>query len=699
MAREEGTPPPGRRMGKYLLRRELGRGGMGIVYLAEDTQLGREVAIKTLHPGMNLGDRFLDRFRREARAVAALSHPNIVHINAFDVIDGCLVIEMPFLTGGSLYDCLREGLPLMRLTRILVELLRALACCHAAGIVHRDVKPGNVLFDSAGTAKLSDFGAAALVRGSWEESQATGATTTMFVGTPQYACPEAWSNETPAPHWDLFALGMMVREALTGAPAVEAASPLEYIEKIIRHPPPPLAGMDLPVSPGFAALIDACTEREPALRPKSAADALHTLELLPEYEHWRGLGQDTIAGPLLFGATRGAYPTRGPALRARQRKRLAVAAGVAFGAILLIVAAVALLLALLPRATDAPAAAAVATPPPATAASPLGSANPWHSGVEAGRDGWVLIRRDDARGTLEGIGVLGRQLLRFSGTATSDGRVNLSGVWGSVSDAAGTAPRYGRVSGHKQPGVAGHTLDLEFISETDLAHWRESVHVIDTPHASSPEDLVHALESSQMWSRLLFGEVLARDIEDQFRFAPFLFAAPGARLRAAHERPALGAALDGLPDEAIWAEAGLDRQGRRPSMAAVMAPGGIGLALSAPGAPRAPRLRLALAPAHDLDDTRWRGIEIAGTDLRAPEGAAGAFSQSENRIDAELWLPAAPAQDSAWPHRDTAFRLNAVLVDGDGEDAVELARWGAADMNALGEGVLVYLNPARTETP
>lgn len=687
-------------MGKYLLRKELGRGGMGVVYLAEDTQLGREVALKMLRPGVALGERHLELFRREARAVAALSHPNIVHINAFDMVDDALLIEMPYLTGGSLYDQLRLGLPLVRLTRILVELLRALSCCHAAGIIHRDVKPGNVLFDAADTAKLSDFGAAALVQGSWEDVQESGSTTTIFVGTPQYACPEAWSNAPPEPHWDLFALGMIVREALTGAPAVKASSPLEYIEKIIRNPPPPLSTLDLPISPGFAALIDACTARDPRERPKSASDALFTLEHLPEYAQHKGLVQDTIEGPLLFGATRNPTLRVGPGLRAARRRRvLAVGAAVA-GMLVLIAASVfaGRAMRVMPPAPPAVVGEAAVD----VTVSPLGRAHAWHSGRDTAREGWVILRRAGPGEGLEGIGVLGRRILRFSGEDAGGDAVTISGLWADYADRAGAAPRYGMFEGSERLGSSdalGYTFELEFRSETDPAHWREAIFVLDAPHQQSPEALLQAVEASPAWSRLIFGEMLSRDIENRCRLAPFLFARPGQAVLAL-QVPAGGLArVDGGVDDLVWQQAGFQPDARDPHMAAILAPGGVALAFTAVGEVAQPRLQLSLALAHAPEDSRWRGIVVDADGVHGLEGAEGALRQDGSRVTVEVWLPVAPRGDAAWPHRDTALRINAVLRDGEAEDARQVAAWGGGVLDDLGGALLVLLNPARLESP
>lgn len=184
------------RVGKYRILRELGRGGMGVVYLAEDTRLQREVALKLLHPALTLDRGFVDRFATEARAIAALTHPGIVRVHAFEEVDGCHLIDMEYVDGRSLDQVIARGPVSGKDTlNIIARVLEALAACHARGMVHRDIKPSNILIGYDGRILLSDFGLAM----SFALASTSGATSSCFIGTPKYAPPESWDRVLPSP--------------------------------------------------------------------------------------------------------------------------------------------------------------------------------------------------------------------------------------------------------------------------------------------------------------------------------------------------------------------------------------------------------------------------------------------------------------------------------------------------------------------
>jgi len=269
-------------LGKYRLERELGRGGMGVVYLATDTTLTREVALKVIHPSLLSDEQFVVRFEREARAVALLSHPNIAHVNAFVNEGGILGIEMPYLSGGSLREQFAVGLPPSRLIAYLVQVLRALEYCHGMDVVHRDVKPSNVLLDERGQAKLSDFGLAKLLSESFRESMASGSTG-CFIGTPHYVPPESWDRAEPEPSWDIYATGVIAWEGLTGRLPYDAISPWQLISQLKDEPPPPLSELADHASPALVSVVEWMMHRDPAIRPHSAREVLDALKLVPEY--------------------------------------------------------------------------------------------------------------------------------------------------------------------------------------------------------------------------------------------------------------------------------------------------------------------------------------------------------------------------------------------------------------------------------
>lgn len=254
--------------GRYSLVRELGRGGMGIVYLARDVALDRPVAIKLLPPSLAENSQLRERFLREARTVAQLAHPNIVPIHAVEEHDGLVFFVMSYIDGETLGERVRCGGPLAPgdVTRVLQEVAWALGHAHARGIVHRDVKPDNVLLDAeSGRAIVTDFGIAA----------ATGMSTPsggIAIGTPQYLSPEQARGEEAEPRSDLYSLGATAWFALTGKPLFEGTLPQLLVRHSSEQAPPLLSvRADVPVS--LALTVDRCLAKRVEDRPASAESA------------------------------------------------------------------------------------------------------------------------------------------------------------------------------------------------------------------------------------------------------------------------------------------------------------------------------------------------------------------------------------------------------------------------------------------
>src|SRR5712692_4296001 len=214
------TPPAGmaeRHIGKYLVKRELGRGGMGAVYLAEQPGLGREVAIKELIPSAAADPVALARFIQEAQVMARASHPNLVQVHDLEQVGGSNYIVLEFVRGKSLRDWLNQGsIPMPQVFAIMHGVLQALDYAHKRAIVHRDMKPENVLISDEGTVKVADFGIARLTDDSGLGSTATKTGTT--VGTPQYMSPEQVASSKVDGRSDLYSSGIMFYELIVGQP-------------------------------------------------------------------------------------------------------------------------------------------------------------------------------------------------------------------------------------------------------------------------------------------------------------------------------------------------------------------------------------------------------------------------------------------------------------------------------------------------
>ena len=249
--------------GRYRRIGPLGKGAMASVWLAEDTELGRRVAVKLLRP-----DADRERFRREARAVAALAHPNVCRLYDFGEAAGegpFMVLE--YLSGGSLDDRLRPGVPLPdeETERIARDVADGLAHAHANGLVHRDLKPGNILFDDEGRAKIADFG---IVR--MTETGAITETGTVL-GTAQYISPEQTAGESAGPASDVYSFGVILFQMLTGRLPFESESVIDLVRRHRSEPPPPIGALRAGAPPGLAALALAALAKHPADRPPDGA--------------------------------------------------------------------------------------------------------------------------------------------------------------------------------------------------------------------------------------------------------------------------------------------------------------------------------------------------------------------------------------------------------------------------------------------
>ena len=262
----------GELIGPYRLERELGRGGMGVVWLATDERLARPVALKLFGP-RTPGDSLEGRRRMlaEARAAGGLDHPHVVPVHDVgERPDGVAYLAMAWCEGGSLAARLARGrLSLDHALRLGRQLASALSAAHERGLVHRDVKPANVLFDRAGQVRLADFGIAVSL-GSPEGD------TSRVLGTLAYAAPERLLGSEPDHRADLWSLGVTLYQALAGRRPFQGPSPASLLHEIVHRPPAPF-DPELAVPKAVEALVFELLEKDPARRPRSAAVALDRL--------------------------------------------------------------------------------------------------------------------------------------------------------------------------------------------------------------------------------------------------------------------------------------------------------------------------------------------------------------------------------------------------------------------------------------
>jgi eukaryotic-like serine/threonine-protein kinase len=254
--------PPG-----YRLKREIGRGAMGVVFEAEQLDLRRAVAVKLLHPGDPLGPERLSRFRAEGEAAARLSHPNVVEIHATGDVAGRPYLVMELVGGGNLAARLANApLPPADAARLVATLARAIDHAHRSGVLHRDLKPANVLLTADGTPKVTDFGLAKLLDAG---SDATG--TGAVLGTPAYMAPEQAAGRPATPAADVYALGAVLYECLTGGPPFRAATALATLDLVRAADPVPPRRLNPAVPRDLETVCLACLRKDPARRYATAA--------------------------------------------------------------------------------------------------------------------------------------------------------------------------------------------------------------------------------------------------------------------------------------------------------------------------------------------------------------------------------------------------------------------------------------------
>ncbi|MEX3739257.1 serine/threonine-protein kinase [Mycolicibacterium porcinum] len=261
--------------GRYELRGVLGRGGMAEVHDGWDTRLSRPVAVKLLYPALAADEVTRRRFENEARAAAALNHPNIVAIHDSGEDHGTPYIVMERLPGPTLAEEIAAGpLSADRVRWVLSDLLGALTAAHDSGILHRDIKPGNVLITKSGAAKLADFGIA-------KTDGAAHTRVGMVFGTANYLSPQRITGKPASPSDDLYALGVLGYEALTRRLPFERDNPVATMRAVLEEPLTPIGVLRPDVDPALIHVLERAMSRDPAYRFASAAEMRAALQTAP----------------------------------------------------------------------------------------------------------------------------------------------------------------------------------------------------------------------------------------------------------------------------------------------------------------------------------------------------------------------------------------------------------------------------------
>jgi serine/threonine protein kinase/Tol biopolymer transport system component len=279
---------PGVRLGPYEILAPVGAGGMGEVYRAHDSRLARDVALKTLPWLFSTDAERLTRFEQEARAAAALNHPNIIAVYDVGQHDGAPYVVSELLVGNTLRELLTGGaMPVRRVAEYAIQIASGLAAAHEKGIVHRDLKPENIFVTADGQLKILDFGLAKLTQPERAASAARDMPTTppntqagVILGTAGYMSPEQVRGQAVNGLSDIFALGAIVSEMLSGQRAFRGETAMDAMTSVLREDPPDLSRVIPAVPPALVRIVDRCLEKTPARRFKSADDLAFALDAL-----------------------------------------------------------------------------------------------------------------------------------------------------------------------------------------------------------------------------------------------------------------------------------------------------------------------------------------------------------------------------------------------------------------------------------
>ena len=738
------TLGPGAAVGKYTVIRELGRGGMGVVYLAEDTTLSREVALKVLYPSLSTDTVFVDRFKQEARVVAAILHPKIVRINSFETLPEGLAIDMEYVAGPSLGHMMAHEVFTPQLAvQIARDTLEGLAVCHELGVVHRDIKPNNILLSTDGNAKLADFGLATAYATHLESSIYRMSSSGFFMGTPRFAPPEAWEGGHPLPNWDLYSLGLVLYEGLLGRPVYTGTTPLAIVKQLMANPIEPLRSAVPAISPELGAFVDRLVTHDPSGRPADAPEALRELTSLPEF---KDAGGDRA-------------PTVQMAVRSVRRKSAAsrwvryLRTGLVRGAAVVTLAAVGAAATLWfvrdTRIGDTAAARGPAPVPVRASATQKQLAKdrvmsaqdvldspkteqsrtarmytaaymkPGEtSKTEQRKERWMIMPGKDG-GARRVFGMSDRFLMVAELADTPGGGVTFKGNWARYGLDFGAGFQEGTVEGAGTWMVPGTAMNLPLRMVNVRDHTEESFGVAVTEDASLKSDshFIYELERTPLLQSLLFAEMVPRRTTWAASVIELLPCVYGAACTVPILADAAPAKADGILDEPCWSRTYFDASGRIGAMQGYPENSGaelksvvngqeLLLALSCPETLSGRwGVRMTLMPfvgGPMPSQTYMKIVRYVGGPIEHHQYRAGVETAWDNfdwslelgasggRACCELSIPLASLKPSVRPSEFAVWRINAWIVAGEsGQNESQVAAWGFPDLAAVEHGALL----------
>ncbi len=682
---------------------------MGEVYLAEDTLLGREVALKRLLPIFAEDEEFVSRFKREARAISRLTHPGLVSVHSLDWSNGVLLLDMEYVRGSSLLRTLQNSVVTPQFTaRLAHDVLEALTECHEHGIVHRDIKPSNVLLTETQQAKLVDFGIATALADSTATQMREGRSTTIVLGTPRFMPPEAWDGGEVSPQWDLFSLGVVLYECLTGSPAFKGSTTAALAKQITNEPLTRITGRVPELSVQFATLVDRLVLINPENRCASAREALTLLEgapelvISPEGSTVRRSMRKTAAQ--IFSRSRSRSGKR--SLRLLNPRRRWVAAL----SLLTIAAAATGAYLALPRtpakisADSGNEISAVISATQAASSDQFYYASTLDSAGENNWHWWIApAAAGEARVVL---GYNSVAVLRMTIDESPDG-IRFAGEWAGFASPLGRGFEQGSVSGggRWEQGRQVMAAILKFESRSHRTTHESSFLIEPESRVQSREDFLRKLESAQLIPTLVYREMSPRNLP-LARAITNNLPAVGQRLSAPLLSDDAAPIVDGKLDELTWREPIYDASGRigesvavsgsriivrqtsaglymgfrtpRQGENAVNATIGIMLGVSNP--PQwAPRGIFKVSDTGVTDRQFFTGE----SEVRFPDGWEIATSGDVSEWVIEIRVPFDTPPAAPW-------RFNLVLQGADGAgEAKSRVLWGDADVRNLAHGALI----------
>jgi predicted Ser/Thr protein kinase len=280
---EPGNDLIGKRLGCYEVVGKIGSGGMGVVYLAQDTRLDRPVAVKMIAPKYISDSQQLERLRREARAAAKLSHPGIATVYALEEFGDRACIVSEYVRGSTLRKLLADKpLPFSQILSVATQIAGALAAAHEQGIVHRDLKPENVIRTDSGAVKILDFGLARVEPRDGSPSENRLTKSGMFLGTPAYASPEQLLGKAIDRNTDIFSFGICMYELATGVHPFGAIDSMSTIARILDAEIPDVSQLNPSIPPSFRRIIARCLKKKPSDRYSDTRNLLSDIENVAE---------------------------------------------------------------------------------------------------------------------------------------------------------------------------------------------------------------------------------------------------------------------------------------------------------------------------------------------------------------------------------------------------------------------------------